>query len=61
LLRLATKKRKLTYEIEALNQYQTIITQHKNGIYVDEALFFGDYNKQTVPEKVKPLYEKILI
>ncbi|RBN49982.1 tetratricopeptide repeat protein [Flavobacterium psychrolimnae] len=46
----------------ALSQYQTIIDQHSDGIYIDEALYFSAeiYNKQLLPEKAKPLYEKIL-
>jgi tetratricopeptide (TPR) repeat protein len=46
----------------ALSQYQTIIDQHSDGIYIDEALYFSAeiYNKQIIPEKAKPLYEKIL-
>ncbi|TDE31412.1 tetratricopeptide repeat protein [Flavobacterium ranwuense] len=46
----------------ALSQYQTIIDQHSNGIYIDEALYFSAeiYNKQLLPEKAKPLYEKVL-
>ncbi|MBC7748240.1 MAG: tetratricopeptide repeat protein [Methylotenera sp.] len=46
----------------ALSQYQTIIDQHSDGIYIDEALYFSAeiYNKQLRPEKAKPLYEKIL-
>ncbi|SDI17662.1 Tetratricopeptide repeat-containing protein [Flavobacterium omnivorum] len=46
----------------ALSQYQTIIDQHSDGIYIDEALYFSAeiYNKQLIPEKAKPLYEKIL-
>lgn len=46
----------------ALSQYQTIIDQHSDGIYVDEALYFSAeiYNKQLLPEKAKPLYEKVL-
>ncbi|MBG6060819.1 tetratricopeptide (TPR) repeat protein [Flavobacterium sp. CG_9.1] len=46
----------------ALSQYQTIIDQHSDGIYIDEALYFAAeiYNKQVVPEKAKPLYEKII-
>ena len=46
----------------ALNQYQTIIEKHNDGIYIDEALYFAAeiYNKQAVPEKAKPLYEKII-
>nr|WP_315205423.1 tetratricopeptide repeat protein [uncultured Flavobacterium sp.] len=46
----------------ALSQYQTIIDQHSDGIYIDEALYFSAeiYNKQLLPEKAKPLYEKVL-
>jgi tetratricopeptide (TPR) repeat protein len=47
----------------ALSQYQTIIDQHKDGIYIDEALYFSAeiYNKQLKDfEKAKPLYEKIV-
>ena len=46
----------------ALSQYQTIIDQHNDGIYIDEALYFSAeiYNKQLIPEKAKPLYEKVL-
>jgi tetratricopeptide (TPR) repeat protein len=46
----------------ALSQYQTIIDQHSDGIYIDEALYFSAeiYNKQLLPEKAKPLYEKII-
>lgn len=47
----------------ALQQYKQIIDTYKEGIYVDEALFFSAeiYNKKLAdPEKAKPLYEKIL-
>lgn len=47
----------------ALQQYKQIIDNYKEGIYVDEALFFSAeiYNKKLAdPEKAKPLYEKIL-
>jgi tetratricopeptide (TPR) repeat protein len=47
----------------ALSQYQTIIDNHSDGIYIDEALYFSAeiYNKQLqLPEKAKPLYEKII-
>ena len=46
----------------ALSQYQTIIDQHSDGIYIDEALYFSAeiYNKQSLPEKAKALYEKVL-
>ena len=46
----------------ALSQYQTIIDQHSDGNYIDEALYFSAeiYNKQSLPEKAKALYEKVL-
>jgi len=47
----------------ALQNYQVIIDKYKEGIYVDEALFFSAeiYNKKLQqPEKAKPLYEKML-
>jgi tetratricopeptide (TPR) repeat protein len=47
----------------ALSQYQQIIDNHSDGIYVDEALFFSAeiYNeKLQAAEKAKPLYEKII-
>ena len=47
----------------ALSQYQSIIEQYSDGIYIDEALFFSAeiYSKKlNEPEKAKPLYEKII-
>ncbi|MBA4275180.1 tetratricopeptide repeat protein [Flavobacterium sp.] len=47
----------------ALSQYQNIITEHSDGIYIDEALFFSaeiENKKLQQPEKAKPLYEKII-
>ena len=47
----------------SLQHYQKIIDTYKEGIYVDEALFFAAeiYNKKlNDPEKAKPLYEKLL-
>ncbi|MCV9927652.1 tetratricopeptide repeat protein [Flavobacterium sp. LS1R49] len=47
----------------ALSQYQLIIDQHSDGIYIDEALFFSAeiYNKKLQDfEKAKPLYEKVI-
>lgn len=48
---------------QALQQYQAIIAQHSDGIYIDEALFFAAelYVKYlNDPEKAKPLYEKMI-
>ena len=47
----------------ALSQYQEIIANHNDGIYIDEALYFSAdiYNKQLhQPDKAKALYEKII-
>lgn len=47
----------------ALSQYQLIIDQHSDGIYIDEALFFSAeiYNKKLKDtEKAKALYEKVI-
>lgn len=47
----------------ALSQYQNIIDNHKEGIYIDEALYFSAeiYNNELkMPEKAKPLYEAVL-
>ena len=63
LLRLGNVYEKLGDFTLALSQYQTIISQHSDGIYIDEALFFAAeiYNKQLQqPEMAKPLYEKII-
>jgi tetratricopeptide (TPR) repeat protein len=63
LLRLGRIYEKLGDFNLALSQYQNIIDHHSDGIYVDEALFFSAeiYNKQLkLPEKAKPLYEKII-
>lgn len=47
----------------ALPQYQNIIEQHSDGIYVDEALYFSAElykNQLQLPDKAKSLYEKII-
>jgi tetratricopeptide (TPR) repeat protein len=47
----------------ALSQYQAIIKQHPESIYMDEALFFSaeiENKKMQQPEKAKLLYEKII-
>jgi tetratricopeptide (TPR) repeat protein len=49
--------------VSALSQYQQIIDNHSDGIYVDEALFFSAeiYNDELHDvEKAKPLYEKVI-
>ncbi|MBC7607743.1 MAG: tetratricopeptide repeat protein [Burkholderiales bacterium] len=47
----------------ALTQYQLIIDQHQDGIYIDEAYYFSAeiYNKQFKNiEKAKALYEQVI-
>ena len=47
----------------ALSQYQKIIDQHSEGIYIDEALFFTAeiYSKKLIDiEKAKSFYEKLV-
>ena len=49
---------------KAISYYQTILDNHKDGIYIDEALFYSAeiYNKQlNDPEKAKSLYEKVVL
>ena len=63
LLRLGTIFEKNKQYDLALSQYQNIISNHADGIYSDEALYFSAeiYNKKlNEPEKAKPLYEKII-
>lgn len=63
LLRLGKTYEKLGDYNSALSQYQSIISLHQDGIYIDEALYFSAeiYNKQLKDvEKAKPLYEKIV-
>jgi tetratricopeptide (TPR) repeat protein len=48
----------------ALLYYRTILEQHKDGIYIDEALFFSAeiYRKQLLDnDKAKALYEKMVL
>ncbi|MFY7730391.1 MAG: tetratricopeptide repeat protein [Flavobacterium sp.] len=47
----------------ALQSYAEIIDKYKDGIYIDEALFFSAeiYSKKlNQPDKAKPLYEKMI-
>jgi tetratricopeptide (TPR) repeat protein len=49
---------------KAISYYQNILDNHKDGIYIDEALFYSAeiYNKQlNDPEKAKSLYEKVVL
>lgn len=63
LLRIGRIYEKMGDFIKALENYNNIITQHKESIYVDEALFFSAeiYNNNLKEiEKAKPLYESII-
>ncbi|MCF6129313.1 tetratricopeptide repeat protein [Flavobacterium sp. AS60] len=63
LLRIGKIYEKLGDYTNALANYDTIITKHKDCIYIDEALYFSAeiYNIQLKDtEKAKPLYEEML-
>lgn len=63
LLRIGKIYEKLGNFNAALEQYKLIIDKHKEGIFVDEALYFAAeiYNFQLKEvEKAKPLYEEII-
>ncbi len=63
MLRIGQTYEKLGDFNAALSQYQTIIDNYKDGIYIDEALYFSAeiYNKQLKDiEKAKALYEQVL-
>jgi tetratricopeptide (TPR) repeat protein len=63
LYRLGKMYEKLGDFTSALIQYQAIINQHKEGIYIDEAYYFAAeiYNKQFKDiEKAKSYYEQII-
>ena len=64
LLRIGKIYEKLGDFAKALENYQAIIANHKEGIYIDEALFFSaeiyaDNLKDN--EKAKPLYEQVIL
>ena len=63
LLRIGQIYEKLGDFTSALSNYQSIIDNHKDGIYIDEALYFSAeiYNEQLKDvEKAKSLYEQVL-
>jgi len=63
LLRIGQIYEKLGDYSSALSNYQSIIDNYKDGIYIDEALYFSAeiYNKQLKDiEKAKSLYELVL-
>ena len=64
LLRIGKIYEKLGDFSKALENYEAIINNHKEGIYIDEALYFSaeihaDHLKDN--EKAKPLYEKVIL
>lgn len=64
LLRIGKVYEKLGDFSKALENYEAIINNHKEGIYIDEALYFSaeiyaDHLKDN--EKAKPLYEKVIL
>ena len=49
---------------KAISYYQTILDNHKDGIYIDEALFYSAeiYKKELIDfEKAKSFYEKVVL
>lgn len=63
LYRLGKTYEKLGDYRSALTQYQALIDNHKEGIYIDEAYYYSAeiYNKQVKdPEKAKSLYEQVI-
>ena len=63
LLRIGKIYEKMGDFLKALENYNEIITKHKESIYIDEALYFSAeiYNLQLKDsEKAKPLYEEMI-
>jgi tetratricopeptide (TPR) repeat protein len=63
LLRIGKTYEKMGDYTKALEYYNNIISNHKESIYVDEALYYSGeiYNFNLVDlEKAKPLYEEII-
>lgn len=63
LLRIGKIYEKMGDFTNALANYDAIIKNHKESIYIDEALYFSAeiYNEQLKdPEKAKPLYEEMI-
>jgi tetratricopeptide (TPR) repeat protein len=63
LLRLGQTYEKLNEHNMALAKYQSIIDNHKEAIYIDEALYYSAEiykDKLKEPEKAKALYEQLL-
>jgi len=62
LLRLGQTHEQLSDYASALSSYSELIENHKESIYIDEALYFSAeiYRNLKDPEKAKPLYEQLL-
>ena len=64
LYKVAKNYEKLGNFTKAVSYYQTLLDNHKDGIYIDEALFYSAeiYKTQlTDLEKAKNLYEKVVL
>ena len=64
LYKVAKNYEKLGNFTKAVSYYQTILDNHKDGIYIDEALFYSAEiykNQLTDLEKAKNLYEKVVL
>jgi predicted negative regulator of RcsB-dependent stress response len=62
LLRIGKIYQKMGDFIKALDNFNLIITKHKESIYIDEALYFSAeiYNSLNDVEKAKSLYEELI-
>ena len=64
LFKVAKNYEKLGNFVKAIIYYQTILDRHKDGIYIDEALFYSAEiykNQLNDLEKAKNLYEKVVL
>lgn len=64
LYKVAKNYEKLGNFAKAIGYYQTILENHKDGIYIDEALFYSAEiykNQLNDLEKAKNLYEKVVL
>jgi tetratricopeptide (TPR) repeat protein len=64
LFKVAKNYEKLGNFVKAIIYYQTILDNHKDGIYIDEALFYSAEiykNQLNDLEKAKNLYEKVVL
>ena len=64
MFKVAKNYEKLGNFAKAIIYYQTILDRHKDGIYIDEALFYSAEiykNQLNDLEKAKNLYEKVVL